>query len=76
MTLSRTIKVVVRRGERQYVAECVEIAVVTEGETLDAMVTNLREAVALHLDGEDPADFGLASNPSLLITMELEPVSA
>jgi len=76
MTLSRTIKVIVQRGESRYVAECVEIAVVTQGETLDETMSNLQEAVALHLEGEDPADFGLAPNPSLLVTMELEPISA
>ena len=33
----------------------------------------LREAVALHMEGENPADFDLIPNPSLLVTMELEP---
>jgi len=36
-------------------------------------MSNLQEAVALHLEGEDPADFDLAPNPSLLVTFELEP---
>jgi predicted RNase H-like HicB family nuclease len=74
--LQRTIKALVRRGERRYVAECVEIAVVTQGETLDETLTNLQEAVALHLEGEDPASFGLAPNPTILVTMELEPAFA
>ena len=76
MQLQRTIKAVVRKGERQYVAECVEIPVVTQGETLDELISNLREAVALHLEGEDPSTFGLAPNPTILITMELEPAYA
>jgi predicted RNase H-like HicB family nuclease len=76
MTLQHTVKAVVRKGERYYIAECVEIAVVTQGETLDEVLANLQEAVALHLEGEDPADFGLAPNPSILVTMELEPARA
>jgi predicted RNase H-like HicB family nuclease len=76
MTLSKTIKAIVRRGESHYVAECVELAVVTQGETLDETVSNLQEAVALHLQGEDPADFGLVPDPSLLVTMELEAINA
>jgi hypothetical protein len=36
-------------------------------------VANLREAVALHLEGEDLEEFGLAPNPILIITMETEP---
>jgi predicted RNase H-like HicB family nuclease len=53
-----------------------EIAVVTQGKTLDETISNLQEAVTLHLEGEDPAEFDLVSNPSLLITMELEPLVA
>ncbi len=76
MVLQHTIKALVRKGESHYVAECVEIAVVTQGKTLDETLSNLREAVALHLEGEDPSEFGLAANPTILVTMELEPVGA
>jgi predicted RNase H-like HicB family nuclease len=76
MSLQHTIKALVRRGETHYVAECVELAVVTQGVTLDETLANLQEAVALHLDGEDPSTFGLAPDPTILVTMELEPVVA
>jgi predicted RNase H-like HicB family nuclease len=76
MTGYKTIHAIIRRGERQYVAECVEIAVVTQGKTLDETVDNLREAVALHLEGEDLSALGLAAEPSLNVLMELEPVGA
>jgi len=71
----RTIKAFIHKGENYYVAECLELAVVTQGKTLDETVANLNEAVALHLEGEDPADFDLMPNPSLLVTLELEPAS-
>ena len=75
--LQRTIKAVIRPGEEDgYVAECVEISVVTQGHTLDETVENLREAVQLHLEGENAADFGLVARPALLVTMELEPAHA
>ena len=48
MSLQQTVKAVVRKGERYHVAECVEIAVVTQGLTLEETLANLREAVALH----------------------------
>ena len=73
MTLQHTIKALVRKGESYYSAECVEIAVVTQGVTLDDTLANLQEAVALHLEGEDPQIFGLVPNPTILVTMELEP---
>ena len=70
--LQRTIKAVIRPGDQAgYVAECVEIPVVTQGETLDAVARNLREAVDLHLSGEDLAALGLAPDPTIVVTLEL-----
>jgi predicted RNase H-like HicB family nuclease len=75
--LQHTIKAVIRQGEQSgYVAECLEIPVVTQGQTLDQVTKNLGEAVALHLDGEDLASLGLAPNPTVLVTMELLPTHA
>lgn len=71
--MRHSIKAFVHRGESYYIAECMEIAVVTQGKTLDETMNNLQEAVSLHLEGEDMADFDLAPNPSLLVTLELEP---
>ncbi len=73
--MQRTIKAFIHKGEGRYVAECLEVSVVTQGKTLDETIANLQEAVALHLEGEDPAEFGLAPNPTLLITLEVEPAA-
>jgi len=68
---------VIRPGEQSgYVAECVEIPVVTQGGSLDETVANLREAVELHLDGADLAEMGLAANPTVVVTMELDALYA
>lgn len=77
MRLQHTIKAVVRPGDESgFVAECVEIPVVTQGATLDETIANLREAVDLHLEGEDLAEMGLAASPTVVVTMELEPMRA
>jgi len=76
MTLQHNIKAVIRKGENNFVAECLEIAVVTQGSTLDETVANLQEAIGLHLEGEDIADFGLALDPRVLMTFEVELVNA
>ena len=70
--MRHSIKAFVYKGEDYYVAECIDVSVVTQGKTLDETVANLQEAVALHLEGEAPADFDLVPNPSLLITLETE----
>ncbi|OHB95313.1 MAG: hypothetical protein A2Z58_05485, partial [Planctomycetes bacterium RIFCSPHIGHO2_12_42_15] len=63
-SFQHTIKAFVRKGADYYVAECLEIAVVTQGKTLDETIINLKEAVALHLENEDLSEFGLAPNPT------------
>jgi predicted RNase H-like HicB family nuclease len=53
-----TIQAMIYPGDESgYVAECLNLAVVTQGKTLDETVQNLREAIALHLGGEDPQEF-------------------
>lgn len=73
--LQHTIKAFIKKGEKYYVAECLEIPVVTQGMTIDETVNNLNEAVSLHLEGEDLEQIGFAPNPTLIITMELEPTT-
>ncbi len=74
--LQHTIKAFIRKGEKYYVAECLEIPVVTQGKTLDEAVATFKEAVALHLEGEDLSQLGLVPNPTLIITMEMEPLAS
>ena len=72
-----TIQAVIYPGDESgYVAECLNLAIVTQGQTLDETVHNLREAIALHLEDEDMAALGLVPNPPVLISMEMEPVYA
>ena len=73
--MKRTIQVRIFRGEKQYVAECLDLPVVTEAPTLDELAANIREAIALHLEGEDLAELGLANDPTVIATLELEAVA-
>jgi len=71
----RTIQVRIFRGEEKYVAECLDLPVVTEGDTLDEVTTNIREAIGLHLEGEDLAELGIAEHPAVVVTMEFDAVA-
>ena len=54
-----TIQAMIYPGdEGGYVAECLDLAVVTQGKTLDETAQNLRKAIPLHLEGEDLAKVG------------------
>lgn len=71
--LQQSIQAVVRYGETSgYVAECLELPVVTQAATLDDLVSNLREAVALQLTDDDPAQWGLVDHPALRLFFELD----
>jgi predicted RNase H-like HicB family nuclease len=57
------------------VAECLDLPVVTQAPTLDELTANIREAIGLHLEGENLAELGFSSNPTIIATMELEAVA-
>lgn len=74
MTLQKHIHAIIYPGDQSgYIAECQEVSVVTQGSTLDEVSYNLREAVALYLEDEDPSQLGLVAKPSLVVTFELQP---
>ncbi len=55
------------KGEKAYVAQCIEYDVVSQGATSDEAVTNLKEAVQLYLSDDDtPSNIMRVSEASLL----------
>ena len=70
-TTSRALAVQARTLELYRQVGLVD-AVVTQGRTLDELVTNLREAVALQLEGEDPASTGVVAEPRISLTYEVK----
>lgn len=73
--MKRTIQVRIFRGDRKYFAECLDLPVVTEADSLDELALNIREAIALHLDGEDLPELGLSADPTILALLELPAVA-
>jgi predicted RNase H-like HicB family nuclease len=49
---------------------------VTQGATLDEVTQNLREAITVHLEGEDLAALGFTANPPIIVSYEMEPLRA
>jgi Domain of unknown function (DUF1902) len=55
-----------------YVAEGIDVAIVTEASNFDQLVKNISEAVTLHFEGEDAATFEFVSTkPSILLNYEI-----
>ncbi len=61
----------VSKGDTYYVAEGVDLPIVTQALTLDELARNVQEAVELQLDGEASTSFGLSDEPSVLMNFEL-----
>lgn len=70
--MKKIIQVHIYKGDKYYIAECLDLPVVTQGKTLDELAANLKEAVGLQLEGENLADFDLAAEPSILANFELD----
>ena len=69
-TARSVIHAVVVESEGQYVADCLEVAVATQGASLDELLGNLREALELYMSDEDPVVLGLTPEPRLLVSFE------
>ena len=55
-----------------FVASCEEISVITDGQTMDELLKNIKEAIRLHLEDVDTVRvFNLTPNPRIVVTMEL-----
>lgn len=70
--MKKIIQVHIFKGDRYYIAECLDLPVVTQGKTLDELVVNLQEALALHLEGEDLSEYDLVTDPFVVASLELE----
>lgn len=69
--MKRIMQFHIHKDEDFYIAEGVNISIVTQGKTLDELVKNLEEAVSLHFEGEDTDDFGFNKNSPILANLEL-----
>ena len=60
------------KGEKYYVAECNDLPIVTQGKTLDELTVNIKEALELHLEGENLVEYDLVPEPSVVANIELD----
>lgn len=63
------------KSEMNYVANCANIPVVTQGDTIENALSNLQEAVSLYFEDEDLAELGFLTFPSIVVTFELQPLA-
>jgi predicted RNase H-like HicB family nuclease len=70
--LRKKVHAVIQEDGAVYVVECLELPIVTQGGSLDEAVKNFREALALHLEGEDLETLGLVAHPDIQISYDMQ----
>lgn len=70
--MKKIIQVHIYKGKKYYIAECLDLPVVTQGKTLDELISNLKEAIELQLEGENLANFDLVAEPSIMANIEID----
>jgi len=63
MTNSKVFTAVLHKEDDMYVAECPEVGTISQGNTIEEAVANLKEATELYLE-----EFPLENNTKALIT--------
>ena len=74
--MKKIIQFHIYKGEEFFIAESVDLPIVTQAKSLDELVKNINEAVELHLEGEDFNSFDLDPRPSILANIELNNIYA
>jgi predicted RNase H-like HicB family nuclease len=70
--MKKFIQFHIYKGEKYFVAECTDLPIITQGKTLDELTLNIKEALELHLEGENLLDYDLVPEPSVVANIELD----
>jgi len=64
----------ITHDDNVYTAEGVNAPIVTEAGTFEELGDNIRDAVALYFEGDDPASLGFDKSPAILTNFEVSPL--
>ncbi|MBX3043915.1 MAG: type II toxin-antitoxin system HicB family antitoxin [Candidatus Kapabacteria bacterium] len=69
--MKKIINFKIYQGEKYYVAECIDLPIVTQGLSLDETMANIKEALSLHLEDEDLNTLHIMNNPAVSVNFDL-----
>lgn len=67
----KSLTAIIRKGEKQYVALCPEVDVVSQGYSVEEAITNLKEAVDLYIE-EMGLPEEITSNDTIVVNFEVK----
>lgn len=62
---------IIKKGEKQFVALCPQVDVVSQGHTVEEALTNLKEAVELHIEVMGLPD-GISNEEPFVTSIEVQ----
>ncbi|MBS3066971.1 type II toxin-antitoxin system HicB family antitoxin [Candidatus Pacearchaeota archaeon] len=65
------LTVIIKKGEKQYVALCPELNVVSQGHTIEEAIVNLKEAIELHIEVMGLPE-GIGNEEVLITNVEID----
>lgn len=69
--MKQIIQFSISKSDNYYVAEAMDLAIVTQAQTFEELISNIKEAVEVYLHDEDANDIGIVKDPSLLVNFEI-----
>jgi predicted RNase H-like HicB family nuclease len=63
----------IQRSESGYRAECFDLPITTQGESLDEAVEKLHAAIHEFLEGKNLSEIGLAPAPKVMVSFHFGP---
>jgi len=69
----KSLTAIIRKGEKQFVALCPEVDVVSQGYTIEKAIANLKEAVELYVEEEGMPE-EISSEDTIVVNFEVKPI--
>jgi predicted RNase H-like HicB family nuclease len=48
-----SVTAIIHKGEKFFIGECLEVDIITQGNTIDEVLSNLKESIALYFENEN-----------------------
>ena len=64
--MRKVIQISIYKGDKFFIAEGVNIPVVTQGKSYDELFENLKEALSLFLEDTDLSQYDIQTNPAII----------
>jgi len=68
----KSVTAIIHKGEKFFIGECLEVDIITQGNTIDEVLSNLKEAIALYFENEDIEKLPLPKEPAIAVPIIVE----